>query len=283
MWTFISTSLTKNRFTWYKKQTKGGRRWRLSFCFAYFSIMSDFPEDRGASSPCRSFFLMRVTRLLFFLAIPMLSPWFEVSGSGLARASEGNMGSFRQDPYKFQMELSRQDGMPTTALCDGSRVDSRGKTDLAPDEIPDRFKENMEEMLRETPMYPMMNSISRFDRETASFLIAIAKKESSWGEHAPQKDGEDCFNYWGYKGRGGRGESMGYACFSDREQAVGIVGGRISTLVHKNQLNSPERLIVWKCGSSCAGHDARSVAKWISDVRFVYEKVTSADNRRAAF
>lgn len=136
-----------------------------------------------------------------------------------------------------------------------------------------RFRLFLKRMLRGEPIETMVPFIAKRDRETAAFLVAIARKESSWGEHAPSKDGIDCFNYWGYKGTGSRGVGMGHACFGSPEEAVEIVGNRITTLVHEKKLNSPERLIVWKCGRSCEGHDPASVAKWISDVRFIYTRV----------
>lgn len=136
-----------------------------------------------------------------------------------------------------------------------------------------RFRAHLEELLRGTPIAEMAAAISHRDRETAAYLVAIARKESSWGLRSPSKDGIDCFNYWGYKGFGGRGVGMGHACFASREEAVETVGNRIAVLIHEEKLNSPERLIVWKCGRSCEGHSPESVAKWIADVRLIYSKV----------
>lgn len=142
---------------------------------------------------------------------------------------------------------------------------------LSEDEM--RLQNLLEEMLVGTPMEHMIPSLLDRDRETAAFLVGIGRKESSWGEHAPLKDGTDCFNYWGMKGSGSRGVGMGYACFGTPEEAVRVVGDRISTLVHEKHLDTPERMIVWKCGSSCAGHDPTGVAKWISDVKSVYTRI----------
>lgn len=136
-----------------------------------------------------------------------------------------------------------------------------------------RFRLFLEDMLRGEPIEIMIPFFVKRDRETAAFLVSIARKESSWGEHAPSKDGIDCFNYWGFKGSGSRGVGMGHACFGSPEEAVETVGNRLSQLIHEKKLNSPERLIVWKCGSSCAGHSPESVAKWISDVRVIYSRI----------
>ena len=136
-----------------------------------------------------------------------------------------------------------------------------------------RFRTRLAGLLQDEPMEAMVPSLMKRDRETAVFLVSSARKESSWGEHAPQKDGVDCYNYWGYKGEGSRGTATGYACFVSPEEAIETVGNRLSELVHEKHLDSPERLIVWKCGSSCTGHSPESVAKWIADVKSVYQKI----------
>jgi hypothetical protein len=116
----------------------------------------------------------------------------------------------------------------------------------------------------------MLPYIEKRDKKTAYFLIAIAKKESDWGKHAPSKNGRDCFNYWGYKGN--YKPSMGYSCFDSPEQAIQVVGDRIQKLVDK-KIDTASKMVVWKCGSSCAGHDAADVRKWISDVDLYYRKM----------
>ena len=37
-------------------------------------------------------------------------------------------------------------------------------------------------------------------------------------------------------------------------------------------MDTPEEMVIWKCGSSCEGHSDYSVEKWISDVEMYYEK-----------
>lgn len=129
------------------------------------------------------------------------------------------------------------------------------------------------EMLSGYPMAGMAGSLKREPPAVAAFLIAIAKKESDWGNHVPLKDGQDCYNYWGFKGGPDRTES-GYGCFDSPAQAVSVVGERIAELIGKN-VDTPEKMVVWKCGSSCQGHDPASVRKWISDVGTYYAKANS--------
>lgn len=125
-----------------------------------------------------------------------------------------------------------------------------------------------------TPMEAMAPFIAGFDREVAALLVGIAKKESSWGQRVPlDAAGEDCFNYWGYKGAGARGIAMGHGCFGSPEEAVRMVGNRLAELVALRQTSEPRNMVVWKCGSSCAGHSPESVRKWIADVDLYYRKL----------
>ena len=137
--------------------------------------------------------------------------------------------------------------------------------------------EELYQLVGNAPIREMVPSIVKLDQRVAAFVIGIAKKESDWGRHAPSQSGRTCYNYWGYKGSGSRGVSMGYACFGSPEEAVEIVGKRIAVLVSKN-INEPRKMLVWKCGSSCAGHDPEGVAKWISDVNLYFGKVMQIQN-----
>jgi Tfp pilus assembly protein PilP len=128
----------------------------------------------------------------------------------------------------------------------------------------------IKEILAGYPMERMVEAIGKKDKETAAFLVAIAKKESDWGKHAPRKSGRDCYNYWGYKGS--YNLVQGYSCFDSPEQAVEVVGGRIDSLTKKG-LHTPERMVVWKCGSSCSWDRPEAVASWIGAVRIYWSKL----------
>lgn len=123
------------------------------------------------------------------------------------------------------------------------------------------------------PMEKMAENLAEIDAETASFLIAIAKKESNWGKHSPEKNGKTCYNYWGYRGRYNQTAS-GYSCFDSKEQAVQVVGERVGELLAQG-IDTPEEMLVWKCGSSCQGHNSKDVAKWVSDVKMVLRSINS--------
>lgn len=123
------------------------------------------------------------------------------------------------------------------------------------------------------PMEEMVVEISKKDKAVGAFLVSIAKKESDWGKHSPRKNGKDCFNYWGYKGSYNPTDS-GYSCFESPEHAVAVVGGRIADLIGK-KIDTPERMVVWKCGSDCSWDNPVAVRKWISDVSAYYYKLNS--------
>jgi hypothetical protein len=133
------------------------------------------------------------------------------------------------------------------------------------------FEKNVAKMVSDKPIKEMVPFISQRDRKTASFLVAIAKKESNWGKFSPKKDGKECYNYWGYRGTYNQTKS-GYSCFDSPEQAVNVVGDRIDELVAQ-KIDTPKEMIVWKCGRSCAGHGSYDVKKWIQDVDLYVNKL----------
>ncbi|MEI7890379.1 MAG: hypothetical protein WCI36_00260 [bacterium] len=134
-----------------------------------------------------------------------------------------------------------------------------------------QFADKLYAIVGETPIAEMVPFISRRDQKVAAFLVGIAKKESSFGLASPSKDGKTCYNYWGYKGEGGRGVGMGYACFSNAEEAIRVVGDRIEVLVNKER-DTPARMVdTWKCGKSCLGDPG--APGWIATVALYFEKI----------
>lgn len=142
-------------------------------------------------------------------------------------------------------------------------------------EDPDKkeFENRVRKLVSGYPIEDMVPEIMKLDRKIAIFYIAIAKKESNWGKRVPVLEGQDCYNYVGYRGVRKLMGTGGHTCFNSRKDAVETVGKRLETLIVKNELDTPAELIVWKCGSSCAGHSSYSVQKWISDVDMYYEKL----------
>lgn len=139
----------------------------------------------------------------------------------------------------------------------------------------EKYEESIRDMVKGYPIEAMLPYIFAQDRLTAAFLIGIAKKESNWGKRIPVLEGQDCFNYWGYRGVRRMMGSGGHTCFNSRQDAVKTVSTRLGKLIQSEKLDTPEKMIVWKCGFSCQGHSRESVKKWISDVDMYFSQLSS--------
>ncbi|MFH0969252.1 MAG: hypothetical protein V1804_01970 [Patescibacteria group bacterium] len=137
----------------------------------------------------------------------------------------------------------------------------------------EEFEKEVSKMVRGYPIEKMVPDIAEKDKLVATFLIGIAKKESGWGAHVPVLDGKDCFNYWGYRGIRKKMGTGGHTCFDSRKDAVDTVAKRLGTLIEDKQLNTPAKMVVWKCGSACSKDDQEAVRKWISDVDIYFKKL----------
>lgn len=121
------------------------------------------------------------------------------------------------------------------------------------------------------PIEKMTPYIFEQDPKTAMFLVAIAKKESAWGKRKPVLDGKDCYNYWGFRLKTDRMGSGGHTCFDSPKQAVDIVAERIDQMIQDEDIDTPNDMIVWKCGYGCQDKPKTlSEKKWINDVDFYY-------------
>ncbi len=142
------------------------------------------------------------------------------------------------------------------------------------------LEEEINKIVDGSPMKKMTPLIAQLDNRVAAFMVAIAKKESNLGRRVPVLDGEDCYNYWGYRGIRDRMGSGGHTCFDSPKDAVETVARRIGNLV-KADIDTPQEMVIWKCGSSCEGHSDYSVEKWIDDVEMYYEKFEDVKNPNA--
>ncbi len=137
----------------------------------------------------------------------------------------------------------------------------------------EEFESQLRKMVKGYPIEKMLPYILEKDRTVAVFLIGIAKKESSWGQHVPVLNGQDCYNYWGYRGQRKLMGTGGHTCFNSRKDAVDTVANRLEFLIKEKKLDTPEKLVVWKCGSACNKDDQKAVRKWISDVDIYFKKL----------
>jgi hypothetical protein len=140
----------------------------------------------------------------------------------------------------------------------------------------DNLKKQLNLILSGTPMEKMIEPISQQDKLIAAFLVGIALKESQLGKHSPKLNGQDCFNYWGYRGKRVRMGTGGHTCFDSPEDAVETVAKRLQTLAIAQHRNTPDKMIIWKCGNSCANHSPESVSKWIKDVSIYFNKIKNS-------
>lgn len=157
-------------------------------------------------------------------------------------------------------------------------IDSAVKKDV--DELSDSSvqEKSFEEIAYETvegyPIEKMLPYILKQDPEVAKYLIAIAKQESAWGKRVPVLNGQDCYNYWGYRGIRKLMGTGGHTCFNSRQDAVETVGKRLHDLIYEYDRTTANKLVVWKCGSSCATHSPESVDRWIGVVDTYYDALS---------
>lgn len=135
-------------------------------------------------------------------------------------------------------------------------------------------EEKIRQMVKGYPIEEMVPFIAEKDPIVAAFLVAIARKESGWGVHVPVLNGQDCYNYWGYRGIRKLMGTGGHTCFNSRKDAVDTVAKRIEFLVSNKKLDTPAKMVIWKCGSNCAVTGGQAAAnKWIADVDYYFKKL----------
>lgn len=140
------------------------------------------------------------------------------------------------------------------------------------------LEKELRDMVKGYPIESMVPEIAKHNRVVAAFIIAIAKKESDWGVHVPVYRGQNCYNYWGYRGKNPVGTG-GHSCFASEKDAVDTVAKRIQFLVSNEKLNTPEKMVIWKCGSDCSATGGQAAAdKWISDVSIYFDKLNKDQN-----
>ncbi|EKE16484.1 MAG: hypothetical protein ACD_11C00006G0007 [uncultured bacterium] len=138
----------------------------------------------------------------------------------------------------------------------------------------DELEKDLREMVKGYPIEEMVPYIAEYDRTIAAFIVGIAKKESNWGKRIPTLNGQDCYNYWGYRGIRKLMGTGGHTCFNSRKDAVETIAKRINVLVNDKNLNTPEKMVIWKCGSNCEVTGGQAAAdKWIRDVNMYFSKV----------
>ncbi|MGB3073466.1 MAG: hypothetical protein WBB68_04380 [Candidatus Moraniibacteriota bacterium] len=184
-----------------------------------------------------------------------------------------------QRDYHFFAKAPKADKVETNPCEAAFRravtvASDQAEQDMSPSGEKASFEAELRAIVSGYPIEAMVPVIAEYDRDIAGLIVGIAKKESNWGKRVPRTaSGDDCFNYWGYKGAGARGIAMGHGCFGESAEAVHAIGGRLQELTALRQTSEPANLVIWKCGSSCAGHSPESVRKWISDVDLYFRAI----------
>ncbi|MDQ1283903.1 MAG: hypothetical protein QG620_251 [Patescibacteria group bacterium] len=171
---------------------------------------------------------------------------------------------------------SKADGGSTGSRNMDKLLQEKKENDKKREEYEDKlsFEREIKKMVKGYPIEKMAAEIAKKDRTVAAYLVAIAKKESSWGERVPVLDGEDCYNYWGYRGKREKMGTGGHTCFNSPKDAVDTVAKRIAQLVNEEKLNTPEEMVVaWKCGYDCSWDSPEAVRKWASDVEGYFNEL----------
>lgn len=246
-------------------------------------------RKRFARSGVKRYCAKRKMFVSFMLTVVAASLFVLVSQSSIALAWNNQKSSENIKQDTNSICLLRQDFEESFDSPDKIKLSSEWqekcdnqKQIATEEESPDqdngnsRFEDELHLILVGYPMDAMVPDIAKQDRKVAAFLIGIAKKESDWGKHVPKKSGQDCYNYWGYKGQAGNGSALGYACFATLEEAVATVGGRLNHFVYDTKRDTPEKMLIWKCGNSCVGHSPEGVRSWVGSVSMYYQKIVDS-------
>jgi len=228
------------------------------------------------------YFSMAIISCLLFLSAAAMQKYFGNSVSAQSGRQEVVLGSFEEKASDADLNADSSEQTDSKENQIGLDPDSLIASLIEKIEIENQqeFKNEILRYIKGSPMEKMAPYIAKQDRIVAAFIVGIAMKESKFGVYSPKKNGRDCYNYWGYRGPENTTDS-GYSCFSSPEHAVSVIGSKISKLVARG-INSPQEMVLWKCGSTCAGHDPESVRKWISDVQIYFGKINSNPENREA-
>ncbi|MEK9173902.1 MAG: hypothetical protein AAB845_01415, partial [Patescibacteria group bacterium] len=175
----------------------------LSFCrqlrrLGGHIISKQFNRQQSGSKWLSSFTALSFTFFSAFPALPNQAPVLVAETPIAVEApvvlnieSEG-ICDFKRDIRDIKeatQKTTKEALQERERLCGKKTEDTLGKDTESASESELRL--NVEELASGYPLEAMAPSIARFDKSIAGLLVGIAKKESSWGEHAPSKGGED--------------------------------------------------------------------------------------------
>jgi hypothetical protein len=140
------------------------------------------------------------------------------------------------------------------------------------------FEMKIRGLVQGHPIEKMAPYIAEEDPLVAAMFIAIAKKESSWGEHVPVNGGEDCYNYVGFRLKTAEMGTDGHSCFSSPKEGFEVTVKRIKALIYTEGMTTAKKMVYpWKCGYDCSWDNPEAVQKWIDDVDYYVDQVLALD------
>ncbi len=161
---------------------------------------------------------------------------------------------------------------------ENKKVQAEAEKKLAQDMIDKKQKDfeiKIRDMVKGYPIENMAPYIAKEDPLVAAFFIAIAKKESSWGEHVPaDSNGDDCYNYVGFRLKTKTLGTGGHSCFASPKEGFEVTVKRIKNLIYDEKMTTAQKIVSpWKCGYRPDLDDRKAVAKWVSDVDYYLQQV----------
>ncbi len=226
-------------------------------------------------SMARMWNISLVTSLIFGMFL--MTMIYRYLGQG-ARAQEArDKADIQQLIEKQQTEKVLGETIINEEAAKKNQIEAEKK--LTEDTILKKQKEfelKIREMVKGYPIEKMAPYIAKEDPIVAAFFIAIAKKESSWGEHVPVSDGKDCYNYVGFRLKTKEMGSDGHSCFSSPKEGFEVTVKRIKSLIYKEKMTTAQKMVSpWKCGYDCSWDKKENVQKWVSDVDYYLKQVMS--------
>jgi len=136
------------------------------------------------------------------------------------------------------------------------------------------FETKIRDLVGNHPIKQMAPFIAKEDPLVAAMFIAIARKESSWGEHVPVNNGKDCYNYVGFRLKTDKMGSAGHSCFATPKEGFERTAKRIKDLIYKENMTTAQKMVSpWKCGYRPDLDNPQAVQKWVSDVDSILKQV----------
>ena len=145
--------------------------------------------------------------------------------------------------------------------------------------LPNPMEQNINRLTQGYPIEKMTRLIASQNKTTAAFLVSVAKQESDWGKHVPVLNGQDCYNYWGYRGQASRMSREGFTCFDNPQQAVQTIAKRFNNLINNSNLDTPQKMVVWECGHDCANRPDQETSGWINGVSYYFNQLSPNKNQ----